>query len=118
MLFYILMESLFLVVLVYFLFLLLYLKLDSFYEMMSCYECGFDVNSVSRVVFSYRFFLLSILFIIFDVKISLMLPIPYVMVSFMGVYLFYFFIFVLMMGFFYEYFYGSLDWLDCFIMKN
>jgi len=52
-------------------------KLIIDYESLSPYECGFDPNSLTRVTFSYRFFLISILFLIFDVEIALILPIPF-----------------------------------------
>nr|YP_010022214.1 NADH dehydrogenase subunit 3 [Oxyopes licenti]QOL12229.1 NADH dehydrogenase subunit 3 [Oxyopes licenti] len=111
-------ESILLVFLVYFLFLLVCLSLSMLMEVMSSYECGFDINSLVRFVFSYRFFLLAILFIIFDVEISLMLPIPYLMISLMGVFIFCLFMLVLMVGLLYEYFFGSLDWLHFYMNKD
>nr|YP_010460109.1 NADH dehydrogenase subunit 3 [Lycosa singoriensis]UUC05156.1 NADH dehydrogenase subunit 3 [Lycosa singoriensis] len=110
-------SSLVLVSLVYFLFLLIFYKSDVFFETLSCYECGFDPYSSTRLVFSYRFFLISILFVIFDVEISLMLPVPFLLLSELGVFFFFLFIFVLLVGLVYEYFYGSLDWLDYYSMK-
>lgn len=84
---------------------------------MRSYECGFEPNSKTRLVFSYRFFLISILFIIFDVEISLMLPIPFVVESVMGLWIFFVFILVLIVGLLYEYNYGSLEWLDNILSK-
>nr|YP_009305887.1 NADH dehydrogenase subunit 3 [Dolomedes angustivirgatus]ANW36385.1 NADH dehydrogenase subunit 3 [Dolomedes angustivirgatus] len=107
-----LMGSIVLVMMVYLLFFFIFYKCEMGMEIMSSYECGFDPSSFTRLVFSYRFFLISILFIIFDVEISLMLPIPFLMSSLMGVVVFFSFIFVLLVGLIYEYFYGSLDWLD------
>lgn len=87
--------------------------------MIRSYECGFDCISSTRLSFSYRFFLISILFIIFDVEISLIVPIPFIIMNSVGIILFFIFIFVLIIGLFYEYYYGSLDWLDCcFINYN
>lgn len=80
-------------------------------EMMSSYECGFDPRSMARLVFSYRFFLISILFIIFDVEISLMVSVPFFIINRMGLLIFLIFMFVLIVGLLYEYYYGSLDWL-------
>lgn len=110
--FFVLMESLFLVGLVYILFFLLFYKKNSYIEILSCYECGFEPNSSTRLVFSYRFFLISILFIIFDVEISLILPIPFLFVRDVGIIVFIIFILVLLIGLIYEYFYGSLEWLS------
>ncbi|TDJ90696.1 NADH-quinone oxidoreductase subunit A, partial [Klebsiella pneumoniae] len=78
-------------------------------EIISPYECGFDPNCLSRITFSYRFFLISILFIIFDVEISLILPIPFLIEIQLRLIFFYFFILVLISGLIYEYYYGSLD---------
>lgn len=98
--------------LVYFLFFMVFYKSGYLFENMGSYECGFDPNSSTRLVFSYRFFLISILFIIFDVEISLILPIPFLMIEFLRVLVFFIFIIVLLVGAIYEYYYGSLDWLS------
>lgn len=114
----VLLRSLVLVGLVYFLFLLIFYKREVLFETLSSYECGFDAYSSTRLVFSYRFFLISILFIIFDVEISLMLPIPFLLLRELGIVVFFLFIFILLVGLVYEYFYGSLDWLDYYMVKS
>nr|YP_009057608.1 NADH dehydrogenase subunit 3 [Nemertopsis tetraclitophila]AGZ63914.1 NADH dehydrogenase subunit 3 [Nemertopsis tetraclitophila] len=83
-------------------------------EKNSPFECGFDPSLSARIPFSMRFFLLAVLFLIFDVEIVLLLPLPLVLnISFweisllMGV----LFIFVLLLGLFHEWREGSLNWV-------
>nr|BEI62457.1 NADH dehydrogenase subunit 3 [Ixodes nipponrhinolophi] len=45
-------------------------------EKLSPFECGLDPFSLSRVPFSLKFFLISIIFLIFDIEIVIMLPLP------------------------------------------
>nr|YP_010248813.1 NADH dehydrogenase subunit 3 [Phintella cavaleriei]QTT58091.1 NADH dehydrogenase subunit 3 [Phintella cavaleriei] len=106
------MESMLIILLVYVIFMLFFYKNIMDMESMSSYECGFEPNSYTRMFFSYRFFLISILFIIFDVEISLMLPVPFIMVSGLGLWIFMMFLVVLILGLMYEYMCGSLDWLE------
>nr|YP_009040875.1 NADH dehydrogenase subunit 3 [Telamonia vlijmi]AIB04196.1 NADH dehydrogenase subunit 3 [Telamonia vlijmi] len=107
-------ESMLLVIVVYILFMLIFYKNMMDMESISAYECGFDPNSYTRMYFSYRFFLIAILFIIFDVEISLMLPVPFLMESEMSLWMFFYFMFILVMGLLYEYWCGSLDWLEVY----
>lgn len=107
-------ESILLVIIVYILFVIIFYKNVLDIERISSYECGFEPNSYTRLSFSYRFFLISILFIIFDVEISLILPIPFLIGMEFGFWLFIIFIIVLILGLLYEYGCGSLDWLDVY----
>lgn len=112
MVFNILLISLLLVRVIYFLFFLIFYRRVIEIERVRSYECGFNPGVSTRLEFSYRFFLISILFIIFDVEIALLLPVPFVSGSIIILWLFILFILILVCGLLYEIIWGSLDWLD------
>nr|YP_010580916.1 NADH dehydrogenase subunit 3 [Entemnotrochus rumphii]UZT27101.1 NADH dehydrogenase subunit 3 [Entemnotrochus rumphii] len=83
-------------------------------EKGSSFECGFDPMGSARLPFSLRFFLLAVIFLIFDVEIVLLFPI--IIGSFYQINFFIFigtatFLFILILGLFHEWNEGSLDWM-------
>nr|AHZ34675.1 NADH dehydogenase subunit 3 [Batillipes longispinosus] len=84
--------------------LLLKFKQSSEVDVMTPFECGFDPNHNLRAPFSMRFFLVSLAFLIFDVEIALILPLPIMMFkgSFMMMFIFSFVMILLLIGAIYE----------------
>nr|YP_009472875.1 NADH dehydrogenase subunit 3 [Melophagus ovinus]ART65748.1 NADH dehydrogenase subunit 3 [Melophagus ovinus]AWB97141.1 NADH dehydrogenase subunit 3 [Melophagus ovinus] len=82
-------------------------------EKSSPFECGFDPKSSSRMPFSLRFFLITIIFLIFDVEIALLLPIMMIYkISNLTTWIFtsILFIIILLMGLYHEWNQGMLNW--------
>nr|YP_010241738.1 NADH dehydrogenase subunit 3 [Struthiolaria papulosa]QTI82426.1 NADH dehydrogenase subunit 3 [Struthiolaria papulosa] len=82
-------------------------------EKSSPFECGFDPIKSARLPFSMRFFLLAIIFLIFDVEIVLLFPILISMNSHFGLAVVlgaFSFLMILILGLFHEWNEGSLDW--------
>nr|YP_010587554.1 NADH dehydrogenase subunit 3 [Mordacia praecox]WAB46111.1 NADH dehydrogenase subunit 3 [Mordacia praecox] len=85
------------------------------HEKLSPYECGFDPQGSARLPFSLRFFLIAILFLLFDLEIALMLPAPWATnliqpeLSLLWVIIF---ILLLTLGLVYEWLQGGLDWAE------
>jgi NADH-quinone oxidoreductase subunit A len=73
-------------------------------EKLSAYECGFSPFEDSRGEFDIRFYLVAILFIIFDLEISFLFPfaVSFDAVGAIGLWAMLFFLFVLTIGFVYE----------------
>ncbi len=81
-------------------------------EKLSAYECGFDAFEDSRGRFDVRFYLVSILFIIFDLEIAFLFPwaISLGTIGLVGFWSMVAFLSVLTIGFIYEWKKGALDW--------
>ena len=81
-------------------------------EKLSTYECGFEAFSDSRLPFDVRFYLVAILFIIFDLEIAFLFPwaISLGTIGIFGFISMMIFLFILTIGFIYEWKKGALDW--------
>ena len=81
-------------------------------EKLSAYECGFEAFGDSRMEFEVRFYLVAILFIIFDLEIAFLFPwaISLGHLGALGFWSMMIFLFVLTIGFVYEWKKGALDW--------
>ena len=81
-------------------------------EKLSAYECGFEAFGDSRMEFDVRFYLVAILFIIFDLEIAFLFPwaISLGNIGVLGFWSMMIFLFILAIGFVYEWKKGVLDW--------
>ena len=81
-------------------------------EKLSAYECGFEPFNDSRMEFDVRFYLVAILFIIFDLEIAFLFPwaISLGNIGLFGFCSMMIFLFILTVGFIYEWKKGALDW--------
>uniref|UniRef100_A0AB39U376 NADH-ubiquinone oxidoreductase chain 3 n=1 Tax=Anomala vitalisi TaxID=3240851 RepID=A0AB39U376_9SCAR len=82
-------------------------------EKASPFECGFDPKSSARLPFSLQFFLIAVIFLIFDVEITLLIPLILTMkitnIS-MYTYIAVFFLLILLFGLYHEWNQGALNW--------
>ena len=81
-------------------------------EKLSAYECGFEPFNDSRMEFDIRFYLVAILFIIFDLEIAFLFPWAITLgnIGYFGFFSMMLFLFILTIGFIYEWKKGALDW--------
>ena len=79
-------------------------------EKLSAYECGFDPFGDSRHTFDIKFYVVAILFIIFDLEVIFLFPWAVTLNSYLGFYSMILFLIILTIGFIYEWRRGALDW--------
>lgn len=81
-------------------------------EKVSAYECGFDAFDDARMKFDVRFYLVAILFIIFDLEVAFLFPwaVAFGDVGWFGFISMMIFLAVLTIGFIYEWRKGALEW--------
>nr|QJD07239.1 NADH dehydrogenase subunit 3 [Choroterpides apiculata (nomen nudum)] len=82
-------------------------------EKASPFECGFDPKSSSRLPFSLRFYLIAMIFLIFDVEIALLLPLIMILNNsniFSWLFTSSMFLIILLLGLYHEWNQGALNW--------
>ncbi len=81
-------------------------------EKVSAYECGFNAFDDARMKFDVRFYLVAILFIIFDLEVAFLFPwaISFGSIGLFGYFSMMLFLLVLTIGFIYEWRKGALEW--------
>lgn len=81
-------------------------------EKISVYECGFEPFEDTRNVFEVKFYLVAILFVIFDLEVTFLFPwiLIYNSLGFFSIFSMFFFLFILGLVFIYEWLLGALDW--------
>nr|YP_009441298.1 NADH dehydrogenase subunit 3 [Gobiomorus maculatus]ATN23297.1 NADH dehydrogenase subunit 3 [Gobiomorus maculatus] len=84
-------------------------------EKLSPYECGFDPLGSARLPFSLRFFLVAILFLLFDLEIALLLPLPWgdqLPLPTLTLFWTTLVLLLLTLGLVYEWIQGGLEWAE------
>ena len=81
-------------------------------EKLSPYECGFDAFEDARIKFDVRYYLVAILFILFELEIAFLFPwaAAYQEIGLVGFWSVMIFLGILVVGFIYEWKKGALDW--------
>jgi len=81
-------------------------------EKRSAYECGFEPFEDAHMKFDVRFYLVAILFIIFDLEIAFLFPWAIVLddIGLFGLFAMFLFLAILVVGFIYEWKKGALEW--------
>ena len=81
-------------------------------EKLSPYECGFEAFEDARMKFDVRYYLVAILFILFDLEIAFLFPWAVVLneIGFAGFLAMMLFLAILVVGFIYEWMKGALEW--------
>nr|AKS03997.1 NADH dehydrogenase subunit 3 [Spadella cephaloptera] len=74
-------------------------------EKSSPFECGFDPVAIARLPFCMKFFLIAVVFLVFDIEVALLIPMP---LSYSSIQIF---LLILVSGLLYEWYYGGLNWM-------
>lgn len=81
-------------------------------EKISAYECGFEPFEDARNKFDVRFYIVAILFLIFDIEVIYLVPwgVSFSVLPSISFFTMMIFLFILIIGFVYEIYMGALDW--------
>ena len=81
-------------------------------DKLSPYECGFEPEGQAGIKFDVRFYMVAILFIVFDLEVAYLIPwaVSLGTIGWVGFCSMMFFIFLLIIGFIYEWKKGALEW--------
>lgn len=87
-------------------------KQNPYKEKIAAYECGFDPFEDARNKFDVRFYIVAILFLIFDIEVIYLFPwsVSLDTIGYEGFWGMMIFLIILILGFVYEIFMGALDW--------
>lgn len=87
-------------------------RISQIKKKLSAYECGFEVFQSARLPFHVRFYLVAILFIIFDLETAFLFPWAVVLqhIGWFGFWTMMIFLIILIVGFIYEWKKGALEW--------
>ena len=82
------------------------------FEKNSAYECGFEPFESARLKFDVRFYLVAILFVIFDLEVAFLFPwaVGFQYIGTLGFWSMMLFLLILTIGFLYEWKIGALEW--------
>jgi len=87
----------------------------SYGEKVSAYECGFNPFEMSINRFDVQFYLVAIIFIVFDIEISYVFPLIFSLnvysIFTSSLFIIFCFVFILLVGYLYEVYLGILDWI-------
>jgi len=95
--------------------LILFNKLKPLREKLSPFECGFDPSQLTRNPISLKFYLIAVIFLIFDIEIALVIPSPLIInTSYFSRFsvVLNLFLLILLLGLIYEWQEGALNWLN------
>lgn len=110
--FYVLLLAIVVPALLLFLFFFVSMRLKRVRDDRAPFECGFDPKSFARTPFSLRFFLLAVIFLIFDVEVALLFPLCYRLGAGQKrslLIILFFFLVIIVLGLFLEWEEGALD---------
>lgn len=89
-----------------------FIKRQSNFEKISAYECGFQPFLENQTNFDIHFYIIALLFLIFDLEIIFLFPWILMLkyLNFLGFFSMLFFLFLLFLGFIFEWKKGALNW--------